>query len=290
MGIQKDFLRQSRYRNILLSNWVTFGLLVVFIMLAFGIEKLLQPTFTPAALLIVGVIMSLVPAFLWLAFFYRQDHLEPEPKGLVFEVFILGGLLAAAVGIPIVEFFRLPGWLYNNAGVNILGAILVIGFVQEFLKFAAVRFSVYNLPEFDELTDGVLYGTAAGLGFAVILNISFVVSSDGVNLGMGAIRIVLTSLAQASFAGITGYFLAREKFDHQPAWWVPAGVTLAAVLNGIFFYLYGVLSRGKISISAGYVNPWIGLGIALVIAVATTSVLSWLVERDHQRILKAREA
>ncbi|WP_371079223.1 PrsW family glutamic-type intramembrane protease, partial [Salmonella enterica] len=117
--------------------------------------------------------------------------------------------------------------------------------------YAAVRFSVYRSKEFDERTDGIIYATAAGLGFATALNISFVVGSGGVDLGLGAIRIVVTALAQASFAGIVGYFLAKEKLEGKPIWWMPFGVTLAAVLNGLFFFLRGRVSTGAISASSG---------------------------------------
>jgi protease PrsW len=278
-------------KSLWLPNLLTFVLLGIFLLAAFLVEKLLHPQFTTVGLILTGVLMALVPAAAWIVFFYRQDRLEPEPKGLVLEVFVLGGLLAAAVGIPLVDnLFQASTWLYTNVWTNLLGAILVIGFSQEFLKYAAVRFSVYNSGEFDERTDGIIYATAAGLGFATVLNISFIVGTGGVNLGMGAIRVVLTALAQASFAGVTGYFLGREKLDHKPAWWMPVGFLLAAVLNGVFFYLWGNLNRASISISGAFVNPWAGLILAVVITAITTAVLSWLISRDEQQMSRQVEA
>ncbi len=278
-------------KSLWASNLITLVLLGLFLLVCYGIEFLVKPVFTPVGLLVTGVVMSLVPAILWLAFFYRQDRLEPEPKEMVLEVFILGGLLAAAIGIPLVnDLFNISSWLFSGFWVNLLGAILVIGFSQEFLKYAAVRFSIYESAEFDERTDGIIYATAAGLGFATVLNISFVVSSGGVNLGMGAVRIVLTALAQASFAGITGYFLGKDKLDHKPAWWVPVGISLAAVLNGLFNYLWGVLKRTGITTSGGVLGAWGGLALAIVISVTVTVILSWLIERDMEHTLKLQEA
>jgi protease PrsW len=272
------------------SNWITMALLALFLLVAFGIEYLVKPTFSPTGLLETGIIMALVPAVLWLGFFYRQDRLEPEPKGMVIEVFILGALLASAIGIPLVtNVFHVSTWLYSGFWVNLLGAILVIGFTQEFLKYAAVRFSVYSSNEFDELTDGIIYATAAGLGYATILNVNFVISSGGVNLGMGAVYIVLTALAQASFAGITGYFLSREKLDHMNAWWVPKGFLLAVLLNGLFNFAWGTLKRTSIT-SGASLGSWGGLILAVVIAVVVTVVLSNLIERDMRRTLTAQEA
>jgi protease PrsW len=287
----KTMLFSSRGRRSLwVSNLITFVLLILFLLVVFGIDQLVRPQFSSAGLIFTGIILALIPAAIWIVFFYRQDRLEPEPKGLVLEVFILGGLLAAAVGLPLVNIYNLPGWLYDNIWVNLVGAILVIGFSQEFLKYAAVRFSVFNLAEFDERIDGIIYATTAGLGFATVLNMDFVISSGGVNLGMGAIRVVLTALAQASFAGITGYFLGKEKLDHKPAWWMPCGIILAAILNGVFYTLWGTLMRGKITISGGFVNPWAGLILASVLALVITYVLSWLIKRDIDKTLEAVEA
>lgn len=269
---------------------LTILLLVLFVVLVYLFSLNVKPAFTPDGLILAGIVLSLVPAGLWLWFFYRRDQLEPEPKGMVIEVFILGALLASGLAIPLVDsVFRVNDWLYSSAAVQILGGILVIGFVQEFFKYAAVRFSVYRSKEFDERTDGIIYATAAGLGFATALNISFVVSSGGVDLGLGAIRIVVTALAHASFAGIVGYFLAKEKLEGKPIWWMPLGVTIAAVLNGLFFFLRGRITTGAISASSGTSGSWIGLAIAAILTLAITYLLSYLTQRDVQRTLAQKE-
>jgi RsiW-degrading membrane proteinase PrsW (M82 family) len=193
------------------------------------------------------------------------------------------------MGIPVINAFNLPSWLYNNVWITILGSILVVGFTQEFLKYAAVRFSVFSSNEFDERVDGIIYSTAAGLGFATAMNITFIVESGGVDLTMAAIRVVLVALAQASFAGVTGYFMGRDKLEDRPAWWMPLGVTIAAVLNGLFYYLWGTLKRPSFSAGGAYVNPWTGLILAAVLAVAIMAVLTRLIDRDQQRTLKMLE-
>lgn len=253
-------------------------LLILFVLLIFGLEAWLQPQFTPTTLVITGILMALVPAVVWLAFFYRRDRLEPEPKHLVLQMVILGGLLASAVGLPVVEgVFDVPAWLSSSpAWAQLLGGFLIVGMTQEFLKYAAVRFSVYYAADFDEAIDGIIYTTAVAVGFAVVLNINFVISSGGVDLGSGAIRMVLTTLAQASFAGIVGYFLGRMKFEKRPLWWMPLGLTIAAALNSLFYYLRGTLSQG----SLGMINSWIGLLLAAVLAGAITWFLSRSIRRD----------
>lgn len=251
------------------------------------VVSLVKPRLEGGALLAVGIVLAIVPALLWLAFFYQQDRLEPEPRGYVLGVFVLGALVASALGLPIIDgVFRTSDWLGHSNTVGILGSILVVGFATEFLKYAAVRYSVYALPEFDERVDGIIYGAAVGLGFATAVNIQYVVQSGGVNLRAGIIRVVVTALAQASFGGITGYFLGRAKFERKPAWWLPAGVSLAAALNGLFTYLRGEVTRTGISLtSGGGYNPWPGLWLAAGLSIVVFLALNMLIRRANRLTL-----
>ena len=255
--------------------------LIVFVGVVYGLDSALKPVFTTSTLLLTGVFLALVPAAIWLVFFYMQDRAEPEPKHFVLGIFGLGALLAAAVGIPLVEnIFRTSHWLYVDTLTTILGGILVVGFTQEFLKYAAVRYSIYHSDEFDEVTDGVVYATAAGLGYATVLNIQFVISNGGVDLGAGVIRMAVVALAQAAFSGITGYFLGRAKFESEPVWWMPLGITLAAIFNGLFNWLRGRVVQTGVSFGGSSSNTWLGLVLAAVIAFATTGLVLWLIRRD----------
>ena len=255
--------------------------LIVFVGVVYVLDGALKPVFTASTLLLTGVFLALVPAAIWLVFFYMQDRLEPEPKGYVLGVFALGALFAAAIGVPLIEnVFRVSHWIYTNTLTTILGGILVVGFTQEFLKYAAVRYSVYPSNEFDEATDGVIYATAAGLGYATVLNIQFVVSNGGVDLGTGVIRMAVVALAQASFSGITGYFLGRAKFESEQVWWMPLGITLAAIFNGLFNWLRSSVSQTSVSLSGSSANPWTGLALAAIVAFVTTGAVLWLVRRN----------
>ncbi|MCP4420860.1 MAG: PrsW family intramembrane metalloprotease [Chloroflexi bacterium] len=267
---QRDSVWQADIASIVL--------LILFVLIVFGLEAWLKPQFTPMSLIVTGIVLALVPAAVWLAFFYRRDRLEPEPKHLVLQMVLLGGLLASAVGIPLLDsLFNVPNWLSSSpAWAQLLGGFFIVGMTQEFIKYAAVRFSVYYAEDFDEAIDGIIYTTAVAIGYALVLNINFVVSSGGVNLGSGAVRMVLTTLAQASFAGVVGYFLGRMKFEKRPFWWMPLGLTIAAALNSLFTFLRGTLSQG----SLGTANSWVGLLLAAVLAGGITWFLSRSIQHD----------
>jgi RsiW-degrading membrane proteinase PrsW (M82 family) len=279
---EEHYAKVTRERgHIWHAGWVLVVALVAFVLVVVGIDTFAKPTLEGGLLILTGIVMALIPAVIWLVFFYLQDRLEPEPKRYVVGIFILGGLLASAIGIPLVDdLFRVREWLYDSALVQLVGGILVIGFIQEFLKYAAVRYTLFDSREFDERMDGVIYGTAAGLGYATMLNIQYVLSNAGVDLSVGVIRIVITALAQASFAGIVGYFLAQDKFEGKPVWWMPCGLALAAVLNGVFVFV-----RDLASVRGLQFNPWNGLILATVIALLILAALFWLMRRANRATL-----
>jgi RsiW-degrading membrane proteinase PrsW (M82 family) len=244
-----------------------------------------NPSLGGGALVIVGVVLALVPALLWMSLFYAQDRSEPEPRTFVLAVAALGALLAGAVGIPLLQVvFRVPDWIRHDTMTSILGYILVVGFINEYLKYLAIRLSVFYSREFDQRVDGVVYGSAAGLGYATMLNISFVVSSGGVDLGAGVVRIVITQLVHGSLGALLGYFLGRDKFDAKRVWWMSAGLGVAALLDGLFSWLSGEVGRSAIRLdaasqSAGY-NQWPALALAAVLAAVLLAGIFTLIRRD----------
>lgn len=276
-------------RSLWWASLIGIGALIAFVSVAALVFAMTQPQLEGLPLIAVAVVLALVPALLWLAFFYLQDVREPEPKILVLAVFILGALLARAVGLPLVqEVFRTGEWITATPLYHLLGNILVVGFLSQFLVYAAVRYSVYYAAEFDERIDGIIYGTAAALGYATVLNIDYVVRSvqrGGLNLSTGTIQVAVTALAMASFGGLLGYFLGRCKFEDEPAWWMPAGLILAAVLHGLFtFFEDEVTTTG---VSGGGFVPWWGLLLGAAVAVATFGALFFLIQRLGRRAPQA---
>ncbi len=263
------------------STWwaslIGIGVVILFTALSAFIFGQTRPHLEGAALVLVGIAISLVPAIIWLAFFYIQDVREPEPKGLVLAVFFLGAIVARAVGIPLIEEVFGTKWFAAGPLFNILGAILVTGFIDQFLIYAAVRYSVYNAAEFDERVDGIVYTTAAALGYATMVNIQYVVSSGGVDLVAGTLRIAETTLALAAFGGLLGFFLGRCKFEDEPVWWMPAGLVLVAALDGLFSYFRGEVTTTAVGLSGGGYNPWPGLILGAAVALVTFGVLYFLI-------------
>ncbi len=267
------------------SALLEIGGIVLFAAVVALLDYLLNPALNGVALILVGIVLTLVPAAIWLLAFYRQDYLEPEPRQYVLGVFILGALLAQALGQPLIrDLFQVQTWANTDTLTSLLSAVLIVGVIQEFLKYAAVRYTVFGSAEFDQPVDGIIYGASAGLGYATMLNIQYVLGNGGVDLGVGVIRISIEALAQASFAGVMGYFLGQAKFRQNGPLWLPAGLLLAALLNGTITYLLDQLPL----LGAFAFNPWYGLIGATLVAGATFAVLLTTIRRLNAAALNQR--
>jgi len=77
--------------------------------------------------------------------------------------------------------------------------------------------------------------------------------------------------------------------DKQPFWCLPLGLFIAATLNGLFYTLWGNLSTATIQGSEALVNPWLGLGLAILLSIIIMVILSLLIRRDQLRSSSAPE-
>jgi len=271
---------QNHLRVARESTWLEIGGVIVFAALVAAIAGATQLTLTGLPLIGAGIMLALVPALLWLSAFYRQDRIAPEPRQYVLGIFILGALLYQAIGHPLArQVFAVQDWLGANWLVALSGSILVGGLITQFLLYAAVRYTVFHSSEFDQRIDGVIYGAAAGLGYATMQNIQYVVANGGVDLGVGAITIAVEALSLASLGGVSGYFLGRAKFDKMGAAWLPLGLALAALLNGVVDL---VLRQVPFLGGDLNINPWYGLLAGAFIAGGTFFVLFRLMNRANQ--------
>ncbi len=283
---EDHYARVGRNRR---GAWVAMVALVVglaaFMAAVFFLAPSLRGALPRPFLFVASLLLALVPAAVWLVVFYLQDRVEPEPKQYVGAVFVLAGLLAAAVGQPLIrDVFRVNDWASGTLALRLVAGICIVGIIQEFLKYAAVRYSIYRSAEFDERIDGIIYGAAAGLGYATFLNIQYVLENGGVELGLAAVRVAVIALAHASFAGVMGYFLGRARFENRGPFWLPVGLVLAAVLNGAVTTLLNEITRSGLR-----PTPINGLIAAAVLAAATFIFLFAMMRRTLRAPVAVRE-
>jgi RsiW-degrading membrane proteinase PrsW (M82 family) len=275
--------RRGLWRVGLLAILGLFALIVVAQLVSPLIPAGAQPS---PALFLAGIVLAIAPAGVWLWLSYQQDRIEPEPRGMVLGVFALGALLAAAIGVPLVrDVFDVSAWMLDDMLVRLVGGFLVVGMIQSLLKYVAVRFSVYASAEFDEATDGILYGTAAGLGYATVLNLDLILQSGGAALGFAAIQVAVTALAHAAFGGVIGYFISGQRLSRKPVWWSALGIVIAAALTSLFHASRALVIAGNASIGGVLIGPWLGLIVSAIFAAVAFGAVIAAVRREIRRLV-----
>jgi len=176
----------------------------------------------------IPVILGLVAPLFWLGFFLFEDREHPEPKLMIFIVF-LGGILAALLSLSPEIFLsaHLPqtGLPYQSR------TLIPFAFIEEFTKFIVVYLIIKFNKYFDEGVDAMIYMIAAALGFAAIENIFnlFNVLELHQVIQTTVIRGIGATLLHAISSGLFAFYWMRGK----PF----TGLISATALHALFNYL-----------------------------------------------------
>ncbi len=181
----------------------------------------------------VAVIVGLAfaPALFWFWFFARRDR-NPEPAGLLLRTFAWGALMVIPAGL--LQLF-LESVSSSALGVSFGSGflLLVVGPIEEASKFIAAR-SIAKNKAFDEPVDGLIYATAAALGFATLENALYMFQ-EGASIIL--IRGPISTLGHVLFALPWGYAMSLKRFSVTPnggRWILRRGLLLGALLHGLF--------------------------------------------------------
>src|SRR3569623_3123768 len=278
-----------RARASLRAQAILLGGLLAFVVSVFAIDRLRHGA--PVVGAATALPLALIPAVLWMVYFYLRDIHEPAPTHYVVGVFLLGARVAAPIATFITDVvFKVASWgtLPRGGLIELVAAFLVLAPAQEVSKYLVVRYTVYLSAEFDEPMDGIVYMTAAGLGFATALNIAQMPRAPQLALTTAAINCVTTTLAHASLSGEIGYALGRAKFigsaGHQTRV-LSLGLAKAIELSGVFTMIAAIATRHGLD----YRPVW-GLASAAVFAILIFVLLSVLVDRHLARSPSANRA
>jgi RsiW-degrading membrane proteinase PrsW (M82 family) len=215
----------------------------------------------------VFIALSVVPAAVIALYVWRSDVTEGEPLGPLVGTFLLGILFAsfaAVLNAAAEPAFR---------GLPLVGTLLffylVVGPVEETVKWLAIRLHAYRKDSFRAVVDGAVYGAAAGLGFATIENALFISQEFLQAAEMGGqsaalLNAALPTAAVRTFAGpghviysaFAGYYLGLAKYNPEHAGpIVVKGLLIASFIHGTYnvsvTVLPGLIAVSGLGISAG---------------------------------------
>jgi len=188
-----------------------------------------------------------LPALAAMWYVDRLDAKRPEPRGTLRKVALAGAIsvipcIAAELALTrigprvvaaVLGAIDLPhqadygGALYNG--------FVVAAAVEELAKLLCVYWFVWHKPEFDERMDGIVYATRAGLGFAMVENVLYLLGTEGHGefLVVYAARALLAVPGHAIWAGFVGYYAARRRFDRAGPGLI-GGYLIAVFLHGAY--------------------------------------------------------
>lgn len=168
-------------------------------------------------MIFISALAAAIPMFLYMLLLWRLDKYEREPFKFVFTSFLWG-----AVGAILLS--SLASWMLTE-GVDLLfrspaeqskllGALVFAPVVEESAKGLFLLFLVRSRI-FDNITDGLIYGGAIGLGFGMTENfLYFITYGDTLQswLFLVFIRTSFSAVMHCVSTASLGTFLAIAKF------------------------------------------------------------------------------
>jgi len=237
-----------------------------------------------AVVVSTGLLLLVVVLVWWI------DRYDREPLRLVAAVFLWGASVSPTVSlIAVAAVDRFVQGSIPAESLGLIGISFFSPFVEETIKAVGVLLVVLLTDKFDNPTDGVVYGTAVGLGFAVTENFFFTLGAIAEPSGTGAILILMGgrtllsagvhAVSSAAFGGLLGYAVLSPKRAARLGW-VFAGLMLAVVLHSA--WNTALLFVGPFS-PDGTLRGWLGVLPSLYVVYAI--ILTAFLHSEH-RILK----
>ncbi len=213
--------------------------------------------------------LGALPALAAMLYFDRLDAKRPEPQGALRRVAIAGALSVIPVAIIelILAKFTPTSSVYAAAAWS---GFVVAGVTEEVAKALCVLLFVYHRPEFDERFDGITYATRAGLGFALVENVFYLLQQDTAQgfLVTFGLRAILAIPLHATSAAMMGHALAIRRFDGRGA----------GLLGGLFWaiLLHGAYDTAIFCVAPAHLEGNDALALGLL-AVPLVSVLAGVI-------------
>jgi len=230
---------------------------------------MITPDLVPAAVVAAAVAPALLS--LWLA--VAADS-RPEPARVVLIALVLGALSALAAAAIELLLQRLLPMAHQPLLAGLQEGLVGAAIPEEIAKVSLIAAIAMRSRHFDEPMDGVVYGAAVGLGFALLENIGYV-AREASWQGVAVMRGVLSVPLHGAFGAIAGAYIARARFSgilgsgRSTRWRRPRLFALAflvpTVLHGAFD---SSLFAAKNAADASAADPAAAVAILLELLVA----------------------
>lgn len=193
---------------------------------------------------VTGFVMAALPVPFYVAFALWIDRFEPEPPWLLLLAFLWGAAIAVFFSLVFnVVNQEILTALAGPASASMLTAVLSAPLVEELTKGAALLLLfLWKKDHFNNVTDGIVYASMVGLGFAMTENVQYYGRALAEGGGGDAavvffLRGIMGPFAHPLFTSMTGIgFGAARESDRVWVKWLapPAGLAMAMLLHALW--------------------------------------------------------
>ena len=158
---------------------------------------------------------AVLPMFAYLMLIWMMDKYEREPLLFVVLHFLWGAFGAIALGVIGSLMLGDMTGIKDNGNNSLMQAVFFAPIAEEMAKGVFLLFSVNSL-KFDNITDGLVYGGAIGLGFGMTENFAYFTSyasSPASWIIIVIIRTIFSAVMHCISTATFGAFLGLTKFS-----------------------------------------------------------------------------
>lgn len=210
----------------------------------------------------LAFLSGVVPAFFWLWFWLKEDKKNPEPKGLLTMVFIVG-MATVVLVLPaqkMIQNFSLP---YNYE-------LITWASIEEVMKFILALIVIGGTGHAEEPTDWPIYLITLALGFAALENMLFLikpfsVGQTAVGLLTGQLRFLGSTLLHTIASAIIGISMGLSFYldGFTKKIYLLMGIAMAIALHSAFNFFI-IRSEGD-SVLQVLAFLWVGAIIVMLL-------------------------
>jgi RsiW-degrading membrane proteinase PrsW (M82 family) len=150
---------------------------------------------------------AVAPALLVLWLVVAADE-RPGPPAKVWTAFVLGAASISLLGVLRAPFVSLLAAPENPWIAQVLHSVFGVALPEETVKILVIAAVAVRRRPFADPMDTVVYGAAAGLGFAAYENLAYLVQHAEMWQSLAALRSVLTVPFHGALGVIAGAYLA----------------------------------------------------------------------------------
>lgn len=259
------------------STWIIAGLILVVALVLGPVALLVIGMGTGLEGFLTGFMMAVMPVPFYVALALWIDRFEPEPPWLLVLAFVWGAAIATFFSLALnILNEGLFTSMVGAASASMLTTVVSAPFVEELAKGAALfLLFLWKRDHFDNVTDGIVYASMVGLGFAMTENVQYYGQAAAEGGGGGAavvfvLRGIMGPFSHPLFTCMTGVGLgfSRESDSPMVKWLAPPlGLVLAILLHAT----WNLSASYGLAFFAAYflvmIPAFIGVGVIAILSL-----------------------